>query len=266
MSSERVFSFKNMWFTASVGGVLAIVVIAACIGFIWIPSSQSDKTITGLWDAICTAAGVPSRFQPVLLPTLPTGRPSNVIVTATMMHPADSQSIGRGATLAMQCTMCHGIRGMSEAASPNLAGQADAAIYKQLRDFKSGNRESVIMQPLASALSDPDMRDLAAYYAYLPRDHNVARSAQVEQAPLIVLNGAPMRNIGACASCHGDHANKAAVPNLDGEPESYIRAQLQHFSASTRRNDINEQMRNVARQMTPDEIDAAAHYYASRGE
>ncbi len=264
MNNERVFSFKNIWFTASVGGVLAIAAIAVLIGFVWIPNSQGDKTITGLWDAICSAAGVPATFRQVLLPTSPTARPSNVIVTAAMMRPADSLSIGRGATLAMRCTMCHGVRGMSEAGSPNLAGQSDAAIYKQLRDFKSGHRESAIMQPLAVTLSDPDMRDLAAYYAYLPRESNVTPSAQEQPAPIIVLNGAPMRNIGACAACHGDNANKTAAPILDGEPESYIRAQLHRFATGARRNDINEQMRNVARQMTTDEIDTAARYYAGR--
>jgi cytochrome c553 len=37
---------------------------------------------------------------------------------------------------------------------------------------------------------------------------------------------------------------------------------LQAFADGSRHNDISEQMRNVARNMTPDEIDAAARYYA----
>jgi cytochrome c553 len=180
-----------------------------------------------------------------------------------MMGSADNLSIGRGATLAMQCTMCHGIRGMSGADSPNLAGQFDAAIYKQLRDFKSGHRKSTIMQPLAANLSDGDMRDLAAYYNFLPRVHG-AVSLNQQQPPVIVRNGAPMRNIAACASCHGDRSNKTATPLLDGEPETYIRTELQAFAGGARRNDINEQMRNVARQMTTEEINAAASYYADR--
>jgi len=264
MSAERVFSFKNIWFTASVGAVLAVAAIAALIGFVWIPHFQSNKTITGLWDSICTAAGVPEVFYPAQLPTSPTASPSNVIVTAQMMAPADSLSIGRGATLAMRCTMCHGIRGMSQANSPNLAGQFDAAIYKQLRDFKSGHRKSTTMQPLALNLSDQDMRDLAAYYAYLPRERSVTSLNQQQPPPVVVRNGAPMRNIAACASCHGDQASNPVAPRLDGEPEIYIRTELQGFASGARHNDINEQMRNVTRQMTPEEIDAAARYYASR--
>lgn len=36
------------------------------------------------------------------------------------------------------------------------------------------------------------------------------------------------------------------------------------FASGARHNDIGEQMRNVARQMTPAEIDAAVRYYESR--
>ncbi len=262
MSDERLFSLKNVWFTASVGAVLGVLVVAAGVGFLWIPLAQSEKTAAGLWDAICTAAGVPAAFRQVQRPTTPVAIPSNVIVSAQLMKPADSQSIGRGATLAMQCTVCHGARGMSRADSPNLAGQHDAAIYKQLRDYKSGHRKSAIMQPLVAGLGDQEMRDLAAYYSYLPREERA--TAGDSETPLIVRNGSPMRNIAACTACHGGSDGKTGSPRLDGEPEAYIRAQLQAFASGARRNDIQGQMRNVARQMTNEEIDAAARYYASR--
>jgi len=41
-----------------------------------------------------------------------------------------------------------------------------------------------------------------------------------------------------------------------------LHAQLYGFASGARRNDIGEQMRNVAHRMTPDEIDAASRYYA----
>lgn len=264
MSTERVFSLKNVWFTASVGAVLGIVAVAAVIGFIWIPSAQSNNTIAGLWDAICTAAGVPESLRRVQRPATSIAGPSNVIVSAQMMNPADSLSLGRGATLAVQCTMCHGVRGMSHADSPNLAGQYDAAIYKQLRDFKSGHRISAMMEPLVANLSDQDMRDLAAYFADLPRERNATAEDAQQEAPVIVRNGSPMRNIAGCTSCHGGVDRKTGSPRLDGESESYFRTQLHAFATGARHNDIHGQMRNVARQMTPEEIDTAARYYAGR--
>jgi cytochrome c553 len=38
---------------------------------------------------------------------------------------------------------------------------------------------------------------------------------------------------------------------------------MRAFASGVRRNDINEQMRNVTRQMTSAEIDSLAKYYAA---
>jgi cytochrome c553 len=40
-----------------------------------------------------------------------------------MLERPSGDSVGRGATLALQCTVCHGARGVSNADTPNLAGQ-----------------------------------------------------------------------------------------------------------------------------------------------
>jgi cytochrome c553 len=263
MSTERLFSLKNPWFVYSVVGVAAIALIAGLIGFVWVPYRQGNRTIAGLWDAICRAAGVPVATQ---AETDREGKPlraSEVIVTPQMIS-SDSLSIGRGATLAMRCTMCHGARGMSGADTPNLAGQYPEAIYKQLRDFKSGHRKSELMAPHVRDLSDQDMRDLSAYYAYLPRVAPPPDLAEQMKAPAIVQIGAPMRNIAPCVSCHGGSDYKNTSPLLEGASASYIREQLQAFANGTRSNDIHGQMRNIARQMTPEEIETVARYYSRR--
>ena len=74
----------------------------------------------------------------------------------------------------------------------------------------------------------------------------------------IVANGAPMRGIAPCGACHGDLDSKAGAGWLGGQPAVYLRTQLEAFASGARRNDIGEQMRNVARRMTPEEIDAAS--------
>ena len=45
-----------------------------------------------------------------------------------------------------------------------------------------------------------DMRDLAEYYAYLPR---LPPYHAVGEPPRIVISGAPMRNVAPCGACHG---------------------------------------------------------------
>jgi cytochrome c553 len=180
-----------------------------------------------------------------------------------MIGTVDQQSVGRGATLSLACTMCHGARGTSPAGTPHLAGQPAEATYKQLRDFKSAHRKSVIMQPLVANLSDQDMRDLAIYYATLERDRPSAEPIGTA-TPRLVRNGDPMRNIGACSSCHSANVARPGTPILDGLNEAYLRAQLDAFRAGQRANDINRQMRNAVRQLSRQEVDDLARYYASR--
>jgi len=177
-----------------------------------------------------------------------------------MLQGASAESIGRGATLALRCTMCHGARGLSQADTPDLAGQYPVTIYKELVDFKTGARASAVMAPLVVDLSDADMRDLAAYYAYLPRVTNSGPAAG--KPPRIVTSGAPLRSIAPCGACHGEVDSKASAAWLEGQPAIYLRTQLAAFATGARHNDIGEQMRNVARRMTPEKIDAASRFYA----
>jgi cytochrome c553 len=179
-----------------------------------------------------------------------------------MLQGASAESIGRGATLALRCTMCHGARGLSQADTPNLAGQYPVTIYKELVDFKTGARASAVMAPLVADLSNGDMRDLAAYYAYLPRVSGSGAGAS--EAPRIIAGGAPLRGIAPCGACHGEVDSKASAAWLEGQPAIYLHTQLEAFATGARHNDIGEQMRNIARRMTPQEIDAASRYYADR--
>ncbi|MCC8962757.1 cytochrome c4 [Bradyrhizobium sp. Pear76] len=262
MSDHPLFSTRNPWFGISVGITAGVAVLSAVVGLIWLPLLQPHLQLTGVWDAICSAAGVP-RAAVQETAVKPDFKTSNVVMTSEMLTKADQVSIGRGATLAQRCAICHGPQGVSDAHSPNLAGQFAAVTYKELNDFKTGARVSVVMSPFAAAMSDQDMKDVAAYYAYLPRvpSNNLDTG---RPAPAVVVTGAPMRNIPPCGSCHGDIDNKAGSPWLGGQSVVYIKAQLEAFASGARRNDISQQMRNIARQMTAEEIDQVAHYYEAQ--
>jgi cytochrome c553 len=262
MNTERLFTFRNTWFAAGIGIVGAMAVLSLIVGFVILPYATTNAQFASLWDAICSAAGVPRATV-----TSETAKPdfttSNVVMNPQMFGPTDTRSVGRGATLAMQCAICHGSNRQGQVDTPNLEGQPAAAVYKELRDFKAGARTNAVMSPFAARLSEQDMLDLAAYYSYLPRQPGSHPDPAVD-APRIVARGAPMRNIPACSSCHATTDAKLGTPWLDGQSAVYIKAQLQAFATGARRNDISEQMRNIARQMTAAEIDQAAHYYAGR--
>jgi cytochrome c553 len=261
MSAERLFSVKNTWFTTSVGVTIVIGMLSALGGLVLLPLAQPDLKMSSIWDAICIAAGVP-RAPSNVAPIQPGFKTSSVIVTSQMLSRPSAFSIGHGATLAQRCAICHGPEGVSDANSPSLGGQYAGAIYKELNDFKSGARVNGVMTPFAINVSNQDMLDLAAYYSYLPRLPAGDFSAPVK-VPLIVVTGAPMRNIAPCGACHGAMDVKSGSPWLGGQSAVYIKTQLQAFASGARRNDISQQMRNIARQLTPDEIDEAASYYAA---
>lgn len=262
MSARELFTFRNPFFSAGVGIAAGLFVLTALGGFILLPYLQKEVQFASLWDAICSAAGLPQRSASV--PTAKVGpRLTEAILTPTMLARPSQESIGRGATLAQRCAICHGPTGISRADSPNLAGQYAAVIYKQLWDFRSGARANAIMSPFAVNLTDQEIADLSAYYAYLPRLPAYHPTPQLPK-PHIVIYGAPVRGIAPCGSCHGSLDNKTGSPWLEGQSATYMKEQLQAFASSQRRNDISQQMRNIARAMTPQEIEEAAAYYASQ--
>jgi cytochrome c553 len=75
-----------------------------------------------------------------------------------------------------------------------------------------------------------------------------------EAEPKIVASGAPLRNIASYASCHGGVDRKVGAPWLDGQPTTDTQTQLRVFAGGERRNDIREEMRNIAQRMTTEEI------------
>lgn len=258
MTTEPVLTPRNPWFRAGVGITAVLAVLAAAAGMVWLPWTQAAPGTFRVWEAICHAAGVPVAAPggPVVAATYPT---TTVVVTPQMLHSISEQAISEGATLALRCAMCHGPQGLSMANSPNLAGQYAQVVYKQLRDYNSGARVNAVMQPMAALLDQRQMRELAGYYQSLPR---LAPQPTGGPVPRIVSEGAPMRGIAPCTSCHGTSAHTAGSPWLYGEPYVYLRDQLIAFASGRRHNDIDAQMRNVARPMTPDEIEHAAAYYA----
>lgn len=73
-----------------------------------------------------------------------------------------------GKAKAASCAGCHGAAGVSSNPIwPNLAGQKDAYLVKQMKAFRDGTRSDPMMSPMAKPLSDADIDNLAAYYSSL---------------------------------------------------------------------------------------------------
>jgi len=266
MSTGAPAASRDRRFALWSATIAALFVAAGLVGFVWLPAAGSGRSAPTLWDAICSAIGLPARGAPAS--TAPANEPaSRVAWTKATRQSLALGNASKGATLAgASCVNCHGPAGVSDdAIFPNLAGQSRAAIYKQLQDFKNGRRDPAVMGVYVAPLSDADLRDLAAHYASLParftRRTDLAPS--YEAAGRLVESGDPMRGIAACAACHGPMGWTEAAPALQGQQRAYLELQLQALASGSRHNDINAQMRSIARRLTAQEINALAQYYAS---
>lgn len=264
MDDSRVFTWSNPWFRWSVGGLAVMTVLSVLVGFVWLPSVHPDFTARGLWESICRAAGVPTTWADQTPAGERGARSTAVVLDRGMGRAGASDAVGRGATLALNCTMCHGAQGQSASNAPNLAGQYPEVVIKQLLDYKTGVRTNAVMEALARPMNDRDIRDLAAYYASLPKART-APTTYDESLPALVRVGDPLRNIAPCISCHGGVDQKLGAPWLEGMPHAYLVAQLRAFATGERRNDVHGQMRNVVRAMTAEEIEAVSRFYARKG-
>lgn len=81
-------------------------------------------------------------------------------------HPARAADPAAGRALAASCQACHRIDGRGTAPNvPNLGGQSEQYLVKQLEDFRAGRRENEQMSIIAESLNDAEIADLAAWYA-----------------------------------------------------------------------------------------------------
>jgi cbb3-type cytochrome c oxidase subunit III len=171
--------------------------------------------------------------------------------------------IAKGGTIsATVCGACHtadGSRGIPT--NPILQGQHADYIVKQLTEFKSGKRDNAVMKPMASMLSDADMRNVAAFYESKTAKPGKSRNAAtVALGEKIWRGGIAEKSVPACAGCHGPTG--AGVPaqyaRLGGQHEEYVGNQLTLFRAGKRAN--SPQMTTIAARMSDAEIAAVSDY------
>lgn len=178
---------------------------------------------------------------------------------------AAKPDLAKGQTLATQvCAACHAVDGSrGSPANPILAGQHPDYIVKQLNEFKSGKRKSPIMQGFASALSEADMKNVAAFYATKDAKPGLAKMKELVQlGEQIYRGGIAAKQVPACAACHSPSGAgiPAQYPRLGGQHSDYTEAQLTAFRSGARAN--SAQMTAIAEKMSDREIKAVSDYIA----
>ena len=168
------------------------------------------------------------------------------------------------------CARCHGLDGAGRGtgAFPILAGQTPEYLARSLLAYARNERHSGVMEPNAAGLDAEEMRQIALYFANLPRPSPPSPSPEDSQSlrrgELIANQGIPERRVPACVSCHGPAPRNPVYPVLAGQYPDYLVLQLELFKQGQRGGtEYAHIMRMVAGRLSQEEMRAVALYYAS---
>ena len=92
----------------------------------------------------------------------------SAVALAAAANVASAGDVAAGKAKAASCAGCHGANGISAVPTyPNLAGQKEAYLIKQMKAFKDGTRTDPTMNAMSKPLNDADIANIAAFYASL---------------------------------------------------------------------------------------------------
>jgi len=162
------------------------------------------------------------------------------------------------ATQAQVCTGCHGENGMAaDAMTPTIWGQQSSYLYKQLHNYKSGERANSVMAVVVKDISLPDLRRLANYFAAKNWPPALTASA-AGAAP-----GAAPEGIAMCGACHQQNfAGGDPAPRLAGLTYEYLVASMRSFADGERTNNLD--MPGFMRALSDGQREAMARYLAGQ--
>ena len=177
----------------------------------------------------------------------------------------------QGAVVANQtCVACHGPGGNPGAPEyPRLAGQIPEYLAKQLRAFRApagqrAHRSSAIMQPLAAALTEQQIVDVAEYYSKQPAaTAKPLDPSRVEAGKKIYFGGNPSNDLPACVSCHRADGKGIApdFPRLASQQPAYLAQQLRDWEPH--RGGRGKLMTMIVPHLKKEDIDAVADFIAT---
>jgi cytochrome c oxidase subunit 2 len=161
------------------------------------------------------------------------------LVLATLTSPSRAQDTAAGEAAFQICKTCHGQQGEGQLAlnAPNLTGQFDWYLVRQLQNFKAGIRGADAkdvygsqMRPMAMTLADEAaVKNVVAYIQTLP---------VVKAKPTLDGDADQGKALYAvCATCHGQKAegNLALhAPRLNIQEDWYLLRQLKNFKDGIR--------------------------------
>jgi cytochrome c553 len=156
---------------------------------------------------------------------------------------------------------------------PKIAGQKQAYLERAMHNYAQGLRLSGIMQPVAAALDEEEIRMLAAHYAGLPArtgelaggssaaPADQAHRARIDLGRKIATEGIKEELIPPCLACHRN-AGSPLFPRLVGQHAAYLSGQLRLWKNGLRaQTPPGRIMAAVATRLSDEQIAAVAAYF-----
>lgn len=168
----------------------------------------------------------------------------------------------------MPCARCHSFDGTADGsgAFPKLSGIPADYLAKELRDFASGLRSDAIMSAIARKMKVEDIADVSEYYSSARGTPTPVPPAEPDLLALgtrLATVGDEEKEIQACEGCHGagGRGERPAIPPLAGQYAHYISFQMRMWQMGYRKNDASQQMANIARRLSSQDIEAVGLYF-----
>jgi cytochrome c553 len=170
-----------------------------------------------------------------------------LIIVAALGAPAGAQSVEEKLQV---CSSCHGADGKPiDPTIPTIWGQTEYFLVKQLHDYKSGDRENLVMASFAKRLTQAELRPAAAY---LSKKTWPAKETPAAAAP------AP-DGIAVCQICHQQgFVGGLPAPRLAGQSYDYLIEAMRSFADGDRTN--NADMVKIMQELSPAKREEIARY------
>lgn len=147
------------------------------------------------------------------------------------------------------CAVCHAPEGwgLENGAYPQVAGQLNTVILKQLADIRARNRDNPTMRPFTSPALLGGAQELADVAAY------------IAQLPMTPENGkGPGNNLGLgkqlyednCTECHGENGEgdtEEHIPAIYDQHYRYLLRQFEWIKMGRRRNADSKMVKQIRR-------------------
>jgi len=182
-----------------------------------------------------------------------------ILILAAVAASAATAARALDADKLASCLGCHGQAGVSQTEGvPSLAAQPDMYTQWQLVFFRLESRKSDVMGPIASTMSDDDIRAFGTYFAGLAPP---PAPPPPDQHPELSAAAAPLAHQRHCDSCHTEtFAGQQATARLAGQREEVLRKALQDFRSGARRGTGIAAMPEAVYGMSDDDFAALSHY------